>query len=171
MVPICSSISGVHRQTWYPSTQYDDGQTQRRQPRQKPAKSSPRLERVQEVNPTVAHDKPGYTYDATVVRWVDGDTVELRVNLGFYITVDAKFRSYGINAPDTGDANWLAAKQRCEALAPSGAAVTVLTYKPLADKYGRFLGTVFTADGTNINQTLVAEGLAYPYLGEGPKPE
>lgn len=112
------------------------------------------------VTPTT----PSYTYRATVVRWVDGDTVWLTVDLGFRLTTTNDFRLYGIDTPERGQPGYAEATARATALAPAGSTVLVTTYKN-PDKYGRWLAEVF-AGGINVNQTLIVEGLARPYLGK-----
>ncbi len=103
-----------------------------------------------------------YQYKATVMRVVDGDTVDLNVDLGFRVTVTDRFRLYGIDAPElkypTYDAGKAAALWLTELL-PAGTAVTVETYKPATDKYGRWLATLHL-DGANVNTALVDAGHA-----------
>lgn len=108
--------------------------------------------------------EPIYHYAATVVRWVDGDTVWLDVDLGFRMHTTNDFRSYGIDTPERGQDGFVEAVSRVNELAPAGSAVHIDSYKN-PDKYGRWLVVVYTADGTNINQALVDEGLAVPYYG------
>ena len=40
-------------------------------------------------------------YKATVLRWLDGDTVELLLDLGLRVHVESKFRLGRLNAPET----------------------------------------------------------------------
>ena len=104
-----------------------------------------------------------YTYRATVVRWVDGDTVWLTIDLGFRMTSTTDFRLYGINTPERGQLGYTEATARANALAPLGSGVLVTTYKA-PDKYGRWLAEIF-ASGIDVNQTLITEGLAVAYFG------
>ena len=107
--------------------------------------------------------EPEYTYRARVVRWVDGDTVDLSVDCGFYTTVESRFRLYGIDTPERGQPGYDEATARAEQLAPAGSEVVVRTYKA-PDKYGRFLCLVVSGT-TEVNDTLVDEGLAKAYFG------
>jgi len=107
-------------------------------------------------------------------RVVDGDTVWLYVDLGFNVRIALDFRLYGINAPELEGVQkpaGLASKAEVERLLGLGT-LRIDVYG--IDKYGRWLAVIFVkqADGTelNINQTLVTEGYAKPYFGEGPKP-
>lgn len=119
-----------------------------------------------------------YAYSARVIRWVDGDTVDLRVDLGFHIFIETRFRLYGIDTPERGQKNHDQATALCNSLAPIGADVFIRSHKD-ADKYGRWLADinthptashedhieVDTASGININTRLVEFGLAVPYFG------
>lgn len=41
-----------------------------------------------------------YTYQAALVRVVDGDTVDLLVDLGFKVSVNIRARLFGVNTPE-----------------------------------------------------------------------
>jgi micrococcal nuclease len=102
-------------------------------------------------------------YPATVNRWIDGDTVDLTIDLGFRITHRGHFRLLGVNTPERGQEGWGAAKLFCETAAPAGSTVRVVTHKSdPADKYGRWLADVL-AGGMFLNAELVREQLAEPY--------
>lgn len=106
---------------------------------------------------------PSYQYDAKVVRWVDGDTVDLRVDLGFYVWNESRFRLYGIDTPERGQPGYSEATEYCIAKAPVGSSVIAKTYKS-PDKYGRFLADIYIDDWC-LNVGLVAAGLAETYYG------
>lgn len=105
-----------------------------------------------------------YTYTAYILRWVDGDTVKLSVDVGFRVTIEDTFRLYGINTPERGQPLYAEARLRCMELLPIGAQVTVRTYKQ--DKYGRWLVNI-----PIIRETLIAEGLAKPFMTDNLPPE
>lgn len=124
-----------------------------------------------------------YTYDAKVVRVVDGDTVHLLVSkryeflidFGFHVkqtvmhtlSAEQTFRLARINTPEMKGATLEAGKrakaelERLLALGP----ITVVS-KGL-DKYGRWISdlTVIDSnhDAVNVNQTLLDGGFAIPY--------
>lgn len=103
-----------------------------------------------------------YTYNAIVDRWVDGDTVDLRVDLGFTVWVKQRFRLDGIDTPERGMVLWKEATDRARSLAPEGSVIKVKSTK--TDKYGRYLGTLFVqGQDKTINDILVEEGLAQVY--------
>ena len=113
--------------------------------------------------------EPVYQYQATIERWVDGDTVDLTVDLGFYISCKARFRLYGIDTPERGRTNWAEATAFANNYAPVGTEVLIQVYKD-ADKYGRFLANVLTSeDAQSVNEALVEAGLAVHYMRTTPK--
>lgn len=105
---------------------------------------------------------------------VDGDTLWLYVDLGFGVSVNLDFRLYGIDTPEVVGATrtaGLAAKAELESLLALGP-LRIVTYK--ADKYGRWLATLFvkqpgSVEELNVNSALLKGGFAKPYLGEGSK--
>ncbi|MGZ4659713.1 MAG: thermonuclease family protein [Arthrobacter sp.] len=110
-----------------------------------------------------------YQYNATINRWVDGDTVWLDVDLGFRTRVTTDFRLTGVDTPERGQPGHDEAVAYVNAQAPAGTAVTLTSYKD-PDKYGRWLASILTAGSdVSINSRLVQEHLAVPYFG-GKKP-
>lgn len=103
-----------------------------------------------------------YRYKAKVLKWVDGDTVDLYVDLGFYHFVKTRFRLYGIDTPERGQLNWSEATALASKLAPVDSEVVIEVYKS-ADKYGRWLVNIKVQD-ESVNEALVAAGLAVPYM-------
>lgn len=116
-----------------------------------------------------------YTYRATVLHVVDGDTVDLSVSLGFEMAYKARFRLVGINTPESyGPAacdEGRAAKQYLVDLLREGTPLVVKTTKDKKEKYGRFLAELFVldADGQplakSVNQTMIEVGHAKAYFG------
>jgi len=117
-----------------------------------------------------------FQYKAKVERVVDGDTLWVDVDLGFFLRQKMHLRLYGINTPEIRGAEreaGLRAKQFVVETLPPGATVVIKTYK--IEKYGRFLTDVFylpgsgntdeiLAKGTCLNQELLDKGLAVPLL-------
>ncbi len=116
-----------------------------------------------------------YNYRASVIKVLDGDTVDLNVSLGFEMYHKCRFRLLGINTPES------MGKDACEAgkvakqfmidLLPAGTHVIVKTKKDKKEKYGRMLCELFLCeeDGSpkdiSVNQTLIKEGHAKAYDG------
>ena len=113
-----------------------------------------------------------YEYRAEVLRWVDGDTVDLMVDLGFTVLMRTRFRLLGVNTPETNrkasrEAG-KAAQAFAEELAPQGSVVLVQSHK--TGKYGRWLGVVYPMGGegdalVSVNDALLQAGHAVPYPG------
>lgn len=106
---------------------------------------------------------PSYRYRATIVHWVDGDTVDVSLDLGFYITVNTRLRLFGIDTPERGMAGYKVATARAEELAPAGSDVVVSTFKR-PEKYGRFLAVVHVGE-VDVATTLLNEKLGKAYYG------
>lgn len=114
-------------------------------------------------DPLPAPNFTAHTLPATVVRWVDGDTVILKVACPFRISYEGDFRLYGIDTPERGRMGWREAALLAEHLAPVGSIQTVRTYKD-PDKYGRYLA-VLGNEALTVNDVLVLEGMAGLYTG------
>ncbi len=99
-----------------------------------------------------------------VINVVDGDTVDLEIDLGFFCATKVRARLYGVDTPERGQPGWAEATLRLRELAPIGSNIIVHSYKP-KDKYGRFLAVLFAPEGgsCSINQQLINEGLAKVY--------
>lgn len=124
-----------------------------------------------------------YEYRAKCVRVIDGDTVDLDVDLGFYMRVHRRFRLLGINTPelrggtDETKAAAQAAKQRVKELLfavpeDNNFPVDLLIHTEKADSFGRWLAAVMVfRDGNaehppawiSIGDILIEEGLGVPY--------
>jgi len=111
-----------------------------------------------------------YSYLATVRRWVDGDTLDVSIDLGFGVLKVERVRLNGVNCPEsngeTKDAG-IAAKTFSESLAPVGVKVALKSYKADAtEKFGRYLATVFLDDGRDVSAELIRAGHGKEYHGE-----
>lgn len=110
-----------------------------------------------------------FEYTATVIQVIDGDTLDVSVDLGFDIQHTLRVRLYGINTPETRTRNkeekarGLAAKERLKELL-LGKTVLLKTKKDDTEKFGRYLAEVFVGE-LSVNKTLVAEGHAQEYFG------
>jgi len=112
-----------------------------------------------------------YDYQCTIVRVVDGDTVDVDIDLGFDTwRCGERIRLYGIDTPEcrTRDAEEKAAgflaKEFVEDSLHVGATYRLQTKEK--GKFGRYLGTIYLTDDTSINAALVTEHLAVPYHGQ-----
>ena len=112
-----------------------------------------------------------YEYPCKIVRVVDGDTVDVDIDLGFSHWIhNERIRLYGIDTPEcrTRDAEekaaGLVAKKFVEDALHVGGTYTLSTREK--GKFGRYLGVIFVSDKTSINAALVSEHLAVPYHGQ-----
>ena len=115
-----------------------------------------------------------YEYFCKVERVVDGDTIDVNIDLGFDIHHSARVRMMGIDTPESRTRNLaekalgLASKARLKEML-KGQKVKLLTSKEGKGKFGRVLADVIIIDKqgteTNCNQQLIEEGHARPYYG------
>lgn len=112
-----------------------------------------------------------YTYSCKVLKVVDGDTLDLEIDLGFNIKIKERIRLYGVDTPEVFGA----------AASPEGTAASDFTKKwvddhtakpgrfeyhslkyDYKDKYGRGLGSLCHIDATGAQtilvQSLIANG-------------
>ena len=119
--------------------------------------------------------EPTYLYRCVATNVVDGDTLDVVIDLGFHMSAAMRVRLYGIDTPERGQPGHEEARDFVRVfvgLSPSvipSAPFPLLieTYKS-ADKYGRWLGRVSRRDvdmPTEVNDLLVTAGLAVPYFG------
>ena len=108
-----------------------------------------------------------YRYNASVLKVVDGDTIDAMIDLGFSVWEKKRIRLYGIDAPETRTRNLeekargFQTKERLVELLEKSDNKFVLVSHGVG-KYGRCLGTILIND-TDINQLLIKEGLAEEY--------
>jgi endonuclease YncB( thermonuclease family) len=106
-----------------------------------------------------------YTYDAEIIRVVDGDTLWLKIWLKQNHWLKEKVRLRGIDCPEMDTPEGKAAKRFVETLVKGAASVTVTTTKP--DKWDRYLSDIFLRcnDGEELflNNLLLENGHARRY--------
>ena len=103
-----------------------------------------------------------------ISRVIDGDTVDIDIDLGFGITSSQRVRLQGIDAAETRTLNveektkGLAAKGWLEKQLSREGEWIIETIKE--DKYGRILGILYcVGDASTINEKMLHEGIAKPY--------
>jgi len=122
-----------------------------------------------------------YEYRATVIKVVDGDTVDVDIDLGFGIVLsDERVRIAGIDTPESRTRDkeekkfGLAAKARVKQLLGKTCVLKTQINKDGEDmkgKFGRILGdfSVYhsaTDSWRMITEVLISEGHAVPYHGQ-----
>ena len=115
-----------------------------------------------------------YEYECTIRRVVDGDTIDVDVDLGFGTwRCSERIRLYGVDTPEcrTRDAEekaaGLLAKEFVEEVLHVGGTYMLQTKEK--GKFGRFLGVIFIQGSASINAALISENLAVPYTGQSKK--
>ena len=112
-----------------------------------------------------------FTYDCEVTYIVDGDTCDVKIDLGFDVFYKTRVRLHGINAPESRTRDkeqkyrGLQAKARFSELVREKDTRIVSHDK---GKYGSVLGEILVKRGEewkNVNQQLVEEGHAVEYFG------
>lgn len=105
-----------------------------------------------------------YKYWAEVLRVVDGDTIDMLIDLGFDVWIKQRIRLDGIDTPEKKFALGKALKKSMQDQL-EGEFVLIEVAKP--DKYGRYLGTIWLTENSleSINHQLYANGLAKLYSG------
>ena len=137
----------------------------------------------------MAQKPASFEYNATLVRVLDGDTIDCYIDLGFDLKIKKRVRYMGIDTWESRTRNkeekikGLAAKARNKELLESGV-FKIISFG--TGKFGRVLGEIFVSpdavggvipegvdrskDGlVSVNDILIAEGHAYDYHGEKKK--
>jgi micrococcal nuclease len=113
-------------------------------------------------------------YVKKVTKIVDGDTIDVDIDLGFDISFSSRVRLAGIDTPESRTSDKMEKALGLEAKAflkheiEASKSVIIKTEKiDSSEKYGRILGWVFL-DGSDksLNQKMIDVGHAWGYLGE-----
>jgi len=116
-----------------------------------------------------------YEYKATILKIVDGDTVDVDIDLGFGVWLkDERVRIMGIDTPESRTRDkvekvfGLAAKERLKELL--GKEVTLKTFaakdgQDMKGKFGRILGDFIVGDQM-VSDIMINEGHAVRYHGQ-----
>lgn len=113
-------------------------------------------------------------YVRKVSKVVDGDTIDVEIDLGFDISFSSRVRLAGIDTPESRTTDKIEKALGLEAKAylkheiDAAKSVVIKTEKmDSSEKYGRILGWVFL-DGASVslNEKMIADGHAWGYMGE-----
>ena len=114
--------------------------------------------------------EPAYTYRAVVRSIYDGDTIRVDLDLGLGTWVrNEPLRLDGIDAPEVRGPEreqGLLSKDWLMQRIPLGRSIIVQTRKDSTEKYGRYLAVIWH-DGINLNDEMIAQGMAVPYGAAG----
>jgi len=108
-----------------------------------------------------------------ITKIVDGDTIDVDIDLGFNISYSQRVRLAGIDTPEsrTSDkfekALGLESKEYLKYKLKDAKLIVIKTEKPdSSEKYGRILGWLYIdGDTVSINDQMIEDGYAWGYLG------
>lgn len=109
-----------------------------------------------------------------VTNVVDGDTIDVDIDLGFSVSFSQRLRLAGIDTPESRTTDkmekalGLESKDYLKTKLKDAKEVVVKTEKPdSSEKYGRILGWVYVDGSTkSINEMMIEDGYAWGYLGD-----
>ena len=109
-----------------------------------------------------------------VTNVVDGDTIDVDIDLGFDISYSQRVRLAGIDTPESRTSDkvekvlGLEAKEYLKYKLKDAKLIVIKTELPdSSEKYGRILGWVYVDGNTvSVNDQMIEDGYAWGYLGE-----
>jgi len=117
-----------------------------------------------------------YEYRCKVVRVIDGDTVDVDIDLGFGVWMKKqRIRMYGIDTPESRTRDLeekkygLAAKDFLVGMLEDENGIILKTYKDAEGKFGRILGELWRTTNyadQSINEYMIEKHHAVRYMGQ-----
>ena len=117
-----------------------------------------------------------YTYRCNVIKIIDGDTVDVDIDLGFGVWLKKqRIRMYGIDTPESRTRDLeekkygLAAKEFLTGMLDDDAGILLKTYKDEKGKFGRILGELWRTTNyadKSVNDYMVEKYHAVAYYGQ-----
>jgi micrococcal nuclease len=109
-----------------------------------------------------------------ITKVVDGDTIDVDIDLGFNIFYSQRVRLAGIDTPESRTSDkaekilGLESKEYLKSKLKDAKLIVIKTEKPdSSEKYGRILGWVYiNGDTVSINDQMIEDGYAWGYLGD-----
>jgi len=109
-----------------------------------------------------------------VTKIVDGDTIDVDIDLGFSISYSQRLRLAGIDTPESRTTDklekilGLESKEYLKSKFKDAKDIVVKTEKPdSSEKYGRILGWVYVDNNTkSLNEQMIEDGYAWGYMGK-----
>ena len=115
-----------------------------------------------------------YQYKVSVVKVVDGDTLDVNIDLGFGMTYKKqRVRMMGIDTPESRTRDKVeklfgkASKKHLKKLLESAESISLISHDK--GKFGRILGEIYIHNDDaelNVNQKMIDDCHAVPYTGE-----
>ena len=113
-----------------------------------------------------------YEYRCTILKVIDGDTVDVDIDLGFGVWLrKERVRFMGIDTPESRTSDkeekvfGLYAKKYVLERMPIGSTQVLKTFKDDKGKFGRILGD-FIIDGKSLIETMIEENVGVAYHGQ-----
>lgn len=109
-----------------------------------------------------------------VTKVVDGDTIDVIIDLGFDIMFASRVRLAGIDTPESRTTDkaekalGLESKKYLETRLKAAKNIVIKTEKlNSSEKYGRILGWLYLdGEGNSVNHEMIENGYAWGYLGD-----
>ena len=123
----------------------------------------------------MSETKDPYIYRIkSVLKVVDGDTIDASIDLGFDISLTKRIRFAGIDTPESRTRDLeekklgLESKEWLKKALEGAKDILIKTEKPdSTEKYGRIIGHLFiNGQETSLNNQMIDEGYAWPYEGD-----
>lgn len=114
-----------------------------------------------------------FFYQADVLKIVDGDTLDLMIDLGFDVHHKVRVRLYGLNTPESRTSDdeekkrGLQAKDFTLNWVKESETIFIQTIKDKTEKYGRILARIYSNEKMEkcLNDDLISSGNAVEYFG------
>jgi len=111
-----------------------------------------------------------YTYKATVIKVIDGDTMDIVIDLGFNISIKERIRVYELNTFETRLGRGTTAEMKQKGIEAKRVAkelllnkvVTIKTYKKKKGKYGRYLASIMFSNYADYATYMKDNGFHQP---------
>jgi len=121
-------------------------------------------------------DPTDFSYRVSkVTKVVDGDTIDVILDMGFDIMYKQRVRLYGIDTPESRTRDLeekkygLLSKEFLKRQLKDASRIVIKTYKgDETGKFGRILGDVW-CDGVSVNKLMCKQGHAVEYYGQNKK--
>lgn len=109
-----------------------------------------------------------------ITKVVDGDTIDVDIDLGFNISYSQRVRLAGIDTPESRTTDkfekslGLESKEHLKYKLKDAKLIVIKTEKPdSSEKYGRILGWLYVnGDTVSVNDHMIEDGYAWGYLGD-----
>lgn len=109
-----------------------------------------------------------------ITNIVDGDTIDVEIDLGFSVSFSQRVRLAGIDTPESRTKDkfektlGIESKEYLKSKLKDATLIVIKTEKPdSSEKYGRILGWLYVdGDTVSVNDHMIEDGYAWGYLGD-----